>query len=256
MSLETYTGFIPSLVDTNPTNSDPKSQGAAHIRGTKKTLAVTFSGFTEPDVAVTVKASALNKAAQGDGNHFVPSGAVMAFGMAAIPTGWLQCNGAAISRTTYAALFAQIGTTYGIGDGSTTFNVPNLLGAFVRGWNSTAGGQDPSRALGSSQAAGNAPHTHTAASSVVNHNHTATTSTDPGHTHSTTLKRELGSRGSNAFFGDEQMDGVEAITSSAAGAHAHTLTTDTNAHAHTVTVDSQGAEGRPYNLALNYCIKT
>jgi len=60
-------------------------------------------------------------------------GAITMYGAATAPTGWLLCNGAAVSRTTYAALFAVIGTTYGTGDGSTTFNVPDMRGAFPRG---------------------------------------------------------------------------------------------------------------------------
>lgn len=54
-----------------------------------------------------------------------PTGAIMAFAGATAPTGWRLCNGTAISRTTYSDLFAVIGTTYGAGDGSTTFNVPD-----------------------------------------------------------------------------------------------------------------------------------
>lgn len=65
MGLETYTGYIPSLVDTNPTGSDPKSQGDDHLRGIKKTLSTTFSGFTEAAVAVTVTASHINDLATG-----------------------------------------------------------------------------------------------------------------------------------------------------------------------------------------------
>jgi microcystin-dependent protein len=49
------------------------------------------------------------------------------------PTGWLLCDGSAISRTTYAALFALIGTTYGVGNGSTTFNIPDFRGRFPLG---------------------------------------------------------------------------------------------------------------------------
>ena len=63
----------------------------------------------------------------------IPSGMVAPFTMASAPTGWLICNDAAISRTTYSALFTAIGTTWGVGDGSTTFNVPDLRGAFLRG---------------------------------------------------------------------------------------------------------------------------
>lgn len=56
----------------------------------------------------------------------VKPGFVMSFAGASVPTGWLLCDGSAVSRTTYAKLFAAIGTTYGVGDGSTTFNLPDL----------------------------------------------------------------------------------------------------------------------------------
>ncbi len=61
----------------------------------------------------------------------VPTGMISAFNN--VPEGWLQCNGAAVSRTTYAALFAVIGTKYGSGNGSTTFNLPNLHHKFIEG---------------------------------------------------------------------------------------------------------------------------
>lgn len=63
----------------------------------------------------------------------VPVGAVVAFGGGSVPYGYLVCNGAAVSRTTYAKLFNAIGTAYGSGDGSTTFNLPNTEGRFVEG---------------------------------------------------------------------------------------------------------------------------
>lgn len=62
----------------------------------------------------------------------VPSGAIMTYAGSAAPTGWLLCDGTAVSRTTFSALFASIGTTFGAGDGSTTFNLPDLRGRFVR----------------------------------------------------------------------------------------------------------------------------
>lgn len=68
-----------------------------------------------------------------NGTNLVPPGAVMAFARPSIPAGWLDCNGAAVSRVTYADLFAVIGTTYGAGNGSTTFNVPDLRAMFIRG---------------------------------------------------------------------------------------------------------------------------
>jgi microcystin-dependent protein len=61
-------------------------------------------------------------------------GQVSHFARNAAPTGWLKCNGSAVSRTAYAALYSAIGTTFGVGDGSTTFNVPDLRGEFIRGW--------------------------------------------------------------------------------------------------------------------------
>lgn len=61
-----------------------------------------------------------------------PAGVVKMYGGAAAPAGYLLCDGTAVSRTTYAALFAVIGTSYGVGDGSTTFNVPSMSGAFPR----------------------------------------------------------------------------------------------------------------------------
>jgi hypothetical protein len=83
-------------------------------------------------------------------NGGVPSGAVMVFAMNSAPSGYLACNGTAVSRTTYAALFAAIGTTYGAGDGSTTFTLPDLRGEFLRGIDNGRG-VDSGRAFGSAQ---------------------------------------------------------------------------------------------------------
>lgn len=67
-----------------------------------------------------------------------------------IPSGWLECNGAAISRATYGTLFASIGTNYGAGDGATTFNLPDLRGEFLRGAD-RGRGVDAGRVIGSAQ---------------------------------------------------------------------------------------------------------
>lgn len=63
----------------------------------------------------------------------IPAGAVMPFAMNSAPSGWLVADGTAVSRSTYATLFAAIGSTHGVGNGSTTFNLPDLRGIFVRG---------------------------------------------------------------------------------------------------------------------------
>lgn len=81
----------------------------------------------------------------------IAPGALQAFAMSSAPSGWLKANGAAISRSTYATLFAAIGTTFGAGDGSTTFNLPDLRGEFVRGWDDGRG-VDSGRGFGTAQA--------------------------------------------------------------------------------------------------------
>lgn len=89
-----------------------------------------------------------------------PTGAVMAFAMNGAPTGWLAADGSAVSRATYSALFAAIGTTYGAGDGSATFNLPDLRGYFVRG-SGTNGDGTASDTFGAKQADELKSHTHT-----------------------------------------------------------------------------------------------
>ena len=89
----------------------------------------------------------------------VPSGSVFCMAVATIPSGYLECNGAAVSRVTYAALFAVIGTQYGTGNGSSTFNVPDLRGEFVRGFDNGRGA-DSGRSIGSSQGDDNKQHNH------------------------------------------------------------------------------------------------
>lgn len=63
----------------------------------------------------------------------VPIGSILAYSGSSAPSGWVMCDGAAISRTTYATLFGAIGTSFGVGDGSSTFNVPDLRGRVMVG---------------------------------------------------------------------------------------------------------------------------
>jgi len=96
----------------------------------------------------------------------VPTASVFCMATTTVPSGYLECDGAAVSRTTYSDLFTAIGTTWGNGDGSTTFNLPDLRGEFVRGWASDRRGDgvDPSsdvgRVFASSQDDGIRQHTH------------------------------------------------------------------------------------------------
>ena len=103
--------------------------------------------------------------------NYVPTGGLLMWSTASAPTGYLLCNGSAVSRSTYAALFAVVGTTFGSGDGSTTFNLPDYRNRFPVGAGTTYSANSTG---GSADAV------------VVSHNHTATSSsvvTDPGHSH-------------------------------------------------------------------------
>lgn len=79
-----------------------------------------------------------NVSGRPDLSAVIPPGTIIHYAGRTVPSGWLICNGAKVSRTNYAALFAAIGTTYGAGDGSTTFGLPNLNGRFLEGTTSTS----------------------------------------------------------------------------------------------------------------------
>ena len=113
------------------------------------------------------------------GAFTVATGMILPFSAAAgsIPTGYLNCDGAAVSRSTYSALFALIATTYGSGDGSSTFNVPNLAGRF-------AIGKSGSYALASTGGGTTSSFTPSGSVSVSVNNHTLTEAQLPSHNHS------------------------------------------------------------------------
>lgn len=92
-------------------------------------------------------------------NARLPASSIVYFPRSTAPSGWMKANGAAVSRTAYADLFAAIGTTFGAGDGLTTFNLPDLRGEFIRGWDDGRG-IDSGRAMGSFQGDQNKSHTH------------------------------------------------------------------------------------------------
>lgn len=154
------------------------------------------------------------------------------------PTGWLKANGAAISRTAYASLFAVIGTTFGEGDGSTTFNLPDLRGEFVRGWDDGRG-VDAGRGFGSVQTA-----------AMLNHTHSGTTSADGSHTHGLTIAVGASGSGNGLMAATPTSTEYPSARASAdsSGNHTHTLTTGNPS-------TGGGSETRPRNVALLYCIK-
>lgn len=178
-----------------------------------------------------------DKIAAGAIPNAIPVGAVLPFAMNSAPSGWLAANGAAVSRTTYAGLFTAIGTTYGTGDGSTTFNLPDLQGYFVRGAGTnsdgTAGGT-----FGAKQA-----------DAVIAHTHSGTTGNDsPDHTHQNTGPN-LGANGTGSGGQSSAWSGGQTFTTSGASTrHQHAFTTSSQSPA-------GATETRPKNIALLYCIK-
>jgi microcystin-dependent protein len=153
------------------------------------------------------------------------------------PSGWLACSGQAVSRTTFAALFAAIGTTYGVGDGSTTFNLPDLRAEFIRGFDDGRG-VDTGRVFGSAQTSQNLAHTHT-----------GSTDSAGAHTHTFTYRSSFASGPQTLTTGSQLNNGTsfsETFQMNSAGAHTHTLTINSDG----------GTEARPRNIAMLYCIKT
>lgn len=93
----------------------------------------TFTGVPKaPTAAAGTKTNQIASCAFVAQNS-IPVGTIIAVAYTGVPEGYMHCNGAAVSRTTYADLFSKIGTTYGAGDGSTTFNLPNTVGRFLEG---------------------------------------------------------------------------------------------------------------------------
>lgn len=190
-----------------------------------------------------------------------PAGVIKAYGGATAPRGHLICDGAAVSRTTYADLFAAIGTTYGAGDGTTTFNVPNLKGRFPLG-KSDAGTGSTLGATGGSldhthsvpahyhgmgagatlniTASGsgttsieNAGHTHSGTTGTEStlHSHTGTTNTDGAHGHDAVTGR-------NSDSGTSPYD-IIRTTGRTGTSSAATIRSDGSAHAHNFTTNGQ-----------------
>ena len=145
----------PRLNGVSPTVMDWARKVALVVNKNDDT---TTSASTAQAAQIAAQALLITQAA--------PPGAVFFVAFNTAPTGWLKANGAAVSRTTYALLFAAIGTTWGVGDGSTTFNVPDLRGEFLRGWDDSRG-VDASRVFASFQADDFRSHNHAIASNTT-----------------------------------------------------------------------------------------
>jgi microcystin-dependent protein len=190
---------------------------------------------------------------------FCPPGVVFPFAGSASPDGWLLCDGSAVSRTTYAALFATIGSAWGYGDNSTTFNLPDMRGRFPRGRDAGIA-RDPDRA--SRTAANTGGNTGDNVGSVQveatkKNGLTASTGiTDPTHFHNgyevptgclltigvgsvagqTGLSAPGFNNGNNNMFKTDYIGKATGITA-------------------TTTIGAGDSETRPLNANVNYIIK-
>lgn len=153
--------------------------------------------------------------------EFNPPGSIVMYGAGSAPTGWLLCNGAAVSRTTFSDLFAIISTLYGVGDGATTFNVPDMRGR-----------------IGIGLDAGNV---NLAAADVLGEtggeeNHTLLTAEMPEHVHSNIRQRNSDTLGALSVAGSSVPNDAQGITGTTGGDGSHNNL-------------------QPYNT-VNYIIKT
>ena len=177
----------------------------------------------------------------------VPAGAVMPFAGTDAPLGWLLCNGAAVSRDTYSDLFDVLGTTFGAGDGSTTFNTPDMRGRITLGLDNI-GGSDAGR-LDVANTLGGAGGAQKKSSSTDSH--TLSINQIPSHKHPQTANEDkdfIGNGGTGAIVQGQTSGGFangesyQILTKSAGGGEGH---------AHTIT----NFDVLPPYLLLNYIIK-
>jgi microcystin-dependent protein len=170
------------------------------------------------------------------GVNSMPVGTIIPFAGETPPTGYLECNGATVSRTTYATLFAAIGVAWGEGDSSTTFHLPDLRGRFLRGWDHGAA-RDPDAATRSACNSGGQTGDHVGSvqtEALKSHDHGAA----GGHTHGFAWVSPYiaGAKLGSGSVGDD----VSGTTSSD-GSHSHST--------------GSGTETRPLNAGVIYCIK-
>jgi microcystin-dependent protein len=209
------TSVVPTLTVSNDLAVDTDT---LHVDSTNDRVGIgTASPAYDLDVSGEVNASTDMRIAgvslDGLIRSAMPVGSVIPFAGASSPDAtWVVCDGSAISRTTYAALFAVLGTTYGAGDGSTTFNIPNMGGRVPVGLDS---GQTEFDALGETGGA----KTHTLAESEMpSHTHTQNSHnhTQNSHNHTQNQHRHSISHNHGAF------------NTASGGSHTHVLNRSTN----------------------------
>lgn len=203
------------------------------------------AGMISAGMIITVTYDGTRFQMQAEAPAAISVGTVMAWPSATVPTGWLECDGTAVSRSTYSALFAVLSTAYGVGDGSTTFNLPNYTDYFLRGYSASAtdgaartdrGDGTTGIAVGTKQAAGTLPHTHT-----------FTTDSGGTHDHSATYNLDgITAGGGQRVTSIQSSGGSQAWSVASGGAHTHTGTTAASSGSNTET--------RPKNILVKWII--
>ena len=165
----------------------------------------------------------------------IPTATIVEWSSGSIPSGFLECTGAAVSRSTYSALFAIVGTTYGAGDGSSTFNLPDIQDKVVLG-------KSNNKALASTGGAATTTNTGNVGGSTANA--TLTTSQLPSHSHPAMAASGSFAGGSGGSFGTGSGNSGNA---GGGGTHSHNMSASFSGDATSVV--------QPY-LAVIYIIKT
>lgn len=192
--------------------------------------------------ALAANAVLLSKLATEVINKLVPTGVILAYAGTAAPSGYLLCDGSAVSRTAFASLYSVIGISHGQGDGSTTFNVPDMRGRFIRGRDAGAGRDPDASSRTAIQLGGNTGDTigslqgYATALPTTNF----TTDTAPDHTHG--VPSNDGTTSANAA-GNLYTRQNTAGTSAPGGSHDHEVT------------GGGDDETRPVNVNENFIIK-
>jgi microcystin-dependent protein len=189
----------------------------------------------------------------------VPTGTISAYTGSSAPSGWLLCDGSAVSQATYSDLFGVIGLTFG-DPGGGNFNLPDLRGRIPAGKGTGTGMDTLGNSDGQSAGTRRPTHAHTFSLSVGassgSHSHSLSGSSDGSHSH--TFDGTTGTT-SRASGSDATVATIGTVTSSSAGSHNHSVTANSSgAHSHTISgsVGSSGMSEKPAYMVANYIIKT
>jgi len=186
----------------------------------------------------------------------VPAGTIVQYAGTSAPSGWLLCYGQPVSRTTYSGLFVAISTTYGVGDGSTTFNLPDLRGRTLIGKDNMGGSSANVVTAAQADTLGgvNGEENHTlSVAEMPTHDHGGATDSQGDHRHAT-------NNGNSAVPGADGYAGVGHTTTGSANQDSDNYNYNTSLDgAHTHTIPNQGSNtahnNMPPYLVVNYIIK-